>query len=237
MGRMENTIMRLTDKKLLTKGFVLAAGLTATLLLSACARSTGSGTAGAGSAGGSNASGTVNAPAGNAGQGENAGQNDSAGQGSGNTAGQAAGTGEAASVGENGGFGNDGAPSLSPELNQDANSGQEVGAEDTYDAANQAGDAPVDTAALADDGWNGTFAGSAGETLTINVDGDSSLSFSFAVSGISGSADYAGDEATFAGDDGNVVIFENLGGSVEVSVVDESGAQQPSAISGSYLRQ
>ncbi len=223
--------MRLTDKKLLTKGFVLAAGLTAMLLLSACARSTGSGTAGAGSAGGSNASGTVNAPAGNA------GQNDSAGQGSGNAAGQAAGSGDAATAGENGGFGNDGAPSLSPELNQDANGGQEVGAEDTYDAANQAGDAPVDTASLEDDGWNGTFAGSAGETLTINVDGDSSLSFSFAVSGISGSADYAGDEATFAGDDGNVVIFENLGGSVEVSVVNESGAQEPSAISGSYLRQ
>lgn len=211
------------------KKIMMAIGvcLGAAVVLAACARSDGQSSAGSGAAATGNGSGTVS------------GQDAGAGTGAG------AGTVDAA-AGTGGEVGNDGAPSL--DMVDSSGTGQEAGGENggdtqevspdtTYDAVNQAGDEPVDTAGLDEEGWDGTFANASGETLTVTTDGEYSLSFSFAQSGLSGSASVQENQASFSGDDGVTVYLENLGGSVEVSVINAEGTEEASAISGSYMRQ
>ena len=113
----------------------------------------------------------------------------------------------------------------------------EVSPEDTYDAMNQSGDESYQMAEAGEEGWDGSFVNGDGETLTITQSDEQTISFSFAVSGISGSASINGDEAFYNGDDGTNVVFENAGGSMEVSVTDSEGQSISATISGSFMRQ
>lgn len=188
--------------------------------------------AGSGSSGGQNtSSGTVSGQnaAGDAGSMDGIGNDGAASL-------PADGAGAGAAEGQDGsmdGIGNDGAPSLGY---AEGDGAAEVSPEDTYDAMNQSGDA-YQMAEAGEEGWDGSFASGEGETLTVSQIDDQTISFSFAVSGISGSASIDGDEAYYNGDDGTTVVFENAGGSMEVSVTDSEGQSISATISGSFMRQ
>ena len=190
-----------------------------------------------------------------AGSGSSGGQNTSSGTVSGQTTGGEAGSMDAigndgapslsadsvgdagAAAGQDGSMdeiGNDGAPSLD---NAGGDPVAEVSPEDTYDAMNQSGDESYQMAEAGEEGWDGSFVNGDGETLTITQSDEQTISFSFAVSGISGSASIDGDEAFYNGDDGTNVVFENAGGSMEVSVTDSEGQSISATISGSFMRQ
>ena len=110
-----------------------------------------------------------------------------------------------------------------------------VSPEDTFDAMNQSGEG--EATASAGINWQGTYSSDSGETLTITVSDEHTIAFSFAVSGISGTADKDGNEAIYNGDDNVQVIFEHFDSSLSVTVLNPEGGVEESTVSGSYSRQ
>ncbi len=109
-----------------------------------------------------------------------------------------------------------------------------VEAENTYDAQNQAGEPIVEDDNDADS-WEGTYNGENDEQLLIHDQTESGFYFSFAVCGISGWAEAAGNEATYAGDDSNNIVFQYAGDTVFVSVTNTDGNDTSEAVmAGTY---
>ena len=69
--------------------------------------------------------------------------------------------------------------------------------------------------------WSGSYTSDEGETLTLTAIDAASISFAFANSGISGTAELDGSQAVYHGDDHHVVVFEYVEGAINVSVLSE----------------
>ena len=111
----------------------------------------------------------------------------------------------------------------------------------TYDIDNQSGDpAPAAGSGVTSSasGWDGVYVSGAGETLTMETADEWTLRFSFAVSGISGTADVEGSEAGYQGDDAMDVTCTLLGDTIQVSVTNaETGEIEETTVTGEYRRQ
>ncbi len=86
------------------------------------------------------------------------------------------------------------------------------------------------------DSWSGTYTTDT-ETLTVNLIDAETISFSFAQSGISGTAQVSGTQAVYKGDDHHDVVF-NLNGTVlNVAVSSEEDFDASgSPLNGSFIR-
>lgn len=115
------------------------------------------------------------------------------------------------------------------------NSQDVVSADDTYDAANQSGDGP-DHAPLRVN-WEGTYNSLSGETVTITQADEHTINFSFAVSGISGTADVEGNQAVYSGDDQMQVYFDHYDTSMEIYALNTEGQVEETTFSGTFSRQ
>ncbi len=94
-----------------------------------------------------------------------------------------------------------------------------------------------EAAALDSTAWGGTYATDQ-ETLTITAGDDTSFSFSFANSVISGTATVNGSTAVYSGDDGHTINFAWYGTTIEVSVDNEDGNDTSASIlNGTFVRQ
>jgi len=237
------------------KNKIIAIGMSVAVMftLGACARSGNQAGAGSGASGtaGSTSAGSVSGQDAGA---ENSGSGQIGNDGAASLDQGAIGNDGAASL-DQGAIGNDGAASLDQGAigNDGAASldgSAEQGAEDsgtageaqvepdaTYDALNQSGDTGAQTGDVIDGTWDGSFASDAGETLITSQTDESTLTFSFGQSEISGSAAINGEEAVYNGDDGNIVVFKNSGDSMVVSVTDADGTAIEAVISGIFSRE
>lgn len=135
--------------------------------------------------------------------------------------------------------------------------GDEIDANATFDAQNQADaeggddDAEADPAdadeqngdndSLSETGWTGTFYNDATEeTLTVSNATDEAIEFAFAVSGIAGSAQRSGDTASYNGDDNFVISFALSGDQIQVSLSNTEDETETdgggSPLIGTYVR-
>lgn len=109
--------------------------------------------------------------------------------------------------------------------------GDIIADEDADAADNSGADAPVQ------DSWSGSYIGD-DETVSIALLDSSALSFSFAQSGISGTASVNGLQAVYNGDDHYVVVFNLNGDILEVSVSNEEDYDaSESPLNGTYLKE
>ena len=187
--------------------------------LCACGKKTSEG----GQAGSPAAGGSGTAAQGSASQGssQNASQDTSQNDNSGSAGSTSAGSADASAV--------------SGGSQADAGDGQSADAGATYDELNQSGENGSDGTTSSP--WDGTFAGSDGDMLSISTVDEHTLSFSFSASGIGGSADVEGNQAVYIGDDGNQVVFDLSGNSITVSVLNEEGQPEEAAFGGTYTLQ
>lgn len=87
------------------------------------------------------------------------------------------------------------------------------------------------------DAWTGAYVGEE-ETVSIALLDESSLSFSFAQSGISGTASVNGMQAVYNGDDHYVVVFNLNGDVLDVSVSNEEDYDaSESPLIGTYVKE
>lgn len=119
-------------------------------------------------------------------------------------------------------------------VSDDGPSGEIIPDEDAAAADNDA--AGSDSANTADS-WSGSYVGDA-ETVSIALLNETTISFAFAQSGISGTAAVNGMQAVYNGDDHYVVVF-NLNGSIlEVSVSNEEDYDaSASPLNGTYMKE
>ena len=116
-------------------------------------------------------------------------------------------------------------------------------AQNTYDVINQSGDLPDPAAAaeatdIAGGQWDGTFSCDSGESVSIETADEYSISFTFAQSGLYGTAEKEGDSALFHGEDNNNIVFELSGDMLYVSITNDNGDPTgDSPLAGSYSRQ
>lgn len=108
-----------------------------------------------------------------------------------------------------------------------------------YDSADQTGGPPAgDSASQAKqdrDLLTGNFRkGDGSEAVTLSLDTDTALSFSFEVCGIHGTASVAGNTATYQGDDDYSITFSVSDDQLTVSVGGDDAASSP--INGLYVR-
>ena len=117
--------------------------------------------------------------------------------------------------------------------------GDDIAAGDTWDSQTQAGpEVNMDEPDAAEGDWTGTWEGESGEVLTISSFDGSSISFSFAESGISSTAEVTGNEAVYHGDDNVDVVFDYFGDSISIGVVSQQDYDMSSSpINGTYSRQ
>lgn len=162
-------------------------------------------------------------------------QNSDAGSGSGS--GQAANAGTAASSQADG----NSAGSQSSGSSEDSLTGDQ--AEDSLGAAEEDVLSDVKEIAGEDSGrdaaasdiWSGTYT-TGEETVTVRLSDANTISFSFAQSGISGTAEVNGTQAVFKGDDYHVVVFNMADGVLEVSVSSEEDYDTASSpLNGTYI--
>ena len=86
--------------------------------------------------------------------------------------------------------------------------------------------------------WSGSYTSDEGETLTLTAIDAASISFAFANSGISGTAELDGSQAVYHGDDHHVVVFEYVEGAINVSVLSEEDYDtSESPLNGLYVSQ
>lgn len=213
---------------------VAAAALAGMLVLTACSSGGDTG-AGAGTTSGANGSGT----AGNTGTDP---QNVNGTQVSQGSPAEGSGT-DASAAGEQGG-------NTSGEVQQGGNSSGEVqqgadasGADGQEDQGDVLSDVPAvgdleDGSTPSEDGWSGTYVGD-GETVTVTKLDDGAISFSFAQSGISGTAAISnGYQAVYNGDDHHVVVFNINGTVLDVSVSSEEDYDaSASPLNGTYVKE
>ena len=94
----------------------------------------------------------------------------------------------------------------------------------------------AEAANAAQDIWSGNYS-SAAESVTITLNDDGTFAFSFAQSGIYGTAEVNGTQAVYHGDDYHVVVFNVNGDTVEISVSSEEDFDaSASPLNGSYTR-
>lgn len=88
----------------------------------------------------------------------------------------------------------------------------------------------------ADDVWSGTYV-SDSESVSVTLVNDETISFSFAQSGISGTASVNGSQAVFNGDDYHVVVFSLNGTVLNIAVSSEEDFDASgSPLNGTYVR-
>ena len=91
--------------------------------------------------------------------------------------------------------------------------------------------------ASSSDGWTGAYAGNE-ESVSIALLDESTISFSFAQSGISGTASVNGMQAVYNGDDHYVVVFNKNGDVLDVSVANEEDYDaSESPLNGTYTKE
>ena len=91
--------------------------------------------------------------------------------------------------------------------------------------------------AVPGDEWSGVYVADQ-ETVTITLTDPENISFSFAQSGISGTAAVDGYQAVFRGDDYHVVVFNIHSGLLDVSVSSEEDYDaSASPLIGTYTKQ
>lgn len=89
----------------------------------------------------------------------------------------------------------------------------------------------------ADDVWSGQYI-SDDESVTVTLLNDETISFSFAQSGISGTAAIDGAQAVFKGDDYHVVVFSLSDTILNIAVSSEEDFDtSESPLNGTYVRQ
>ena len=116
----------------------------------------------------------------------------------------------------------------------------------TYDEQNQNGEEPSSSVYDADaeesssenlgaDEFTGSFSKQDdSESVTLSFDNDTSLTFSFAVCGIHGTAQVTGRSAVYTGDDDYTITFAVSGDILTVTVGGQDA--EASAINGTYYR-
>ena len=103
------------------------------------------------------------------------------------------------------------------------------------DAQGTAGNGSGSTQEAVADQWEGTYV-SEEERVTVKKADEDTISFSFAQSGISGTADIEQNQAVFKGDDYHVVIFSLNGTVLTVSVTSEEDFDaSDSPLNGTYI--
>ncbi len=126
------------------------------------------------------------------------------------------------------------------EENYEADDPDGTGGEDEGDAADDdsaegivEGESPSGEAAAS---WSGSYLCDSGEALQVQASEDgTTLQFSFAAAGISGSAELSGDQAVYHGDDQVDVIFTLQGGGINVSAQSqEDYGEITTVVSGFY---
>ncbi len=216
------------------KALIIAAALAGMLILTACGTDenggSGSGTAAGGGTSGTQAvSGTQvvqgdgGAGTGTSGQDQQGGSVSGEGQQSGGTSGQ--------DQQSPGGSGED-------QQNAGDSSQEQQGGEDQEDVLSDVPSVDEDEdSAAAEDIWSGTYVGD-GETVTVTKLGEDAISFSFAQSGISGTAAVNGYQAVYNGDDHHVVVFNISGTVLDVSVSSEEDYDaSASPLNGTYVKE
>lgn len=103
------------------------------------------------------------------------------------------------------------------------------------DAQGTAGNGTGSTQGTVADQWEGTYV-SEEERVTVKKADEDTISFSFAQSGISGTADIEQNQAVFKGDDYHVVVFSLNGTVLTVSVSSEEDFDaSDSPLNGTYI--
>lgn len=98
-------------------------------------------------------------------------------------------------------------------------------------------DATENDTSAQDDEWSGTYIADE-ETVTITMLDEETISFSFAQSGISGTAAVDGYQAVYNGDDHHVVVFNLNDNMVDVSVSSEEDFDASgSPLIGHYVKE
>lgn len=88
---------------------------------------------------------------------------------------------------------------------------------------------------VAEDIWSGTYAGEQ-ESITIALNEDGTISFSFAQSGISGIAEVDGYQAIYNGDDDHILTFSMGQGVLNITVSHAEGYDtSASPLNGTYV--
>lgn len=89
---------------------------------------------------------------------------------------------------------------------------------------------------MEEDPWSGSYSGD-GESVTIVLDGEDTISFSFAQAGISGTAQVKGMQAVYNGDDHHVIVFDLNDTVLTVAVSSEEDFDaSDSPLNGTYIR-
>lgn len=84
--------------------------------------------------------------------------------------------------------------------------------------------------------WSGSYE-DADESVSVQLLQDGNISFSFAQSGIGGTAEVNGTQAVFHGDDYHVVVFNINGDTLDISVSSEEDYDtSASPLNGTYTR-
>lgn len=124
-------------------------------------------------------------------------------------------------------------------VTQDPVSGEEPAGEIIPDEDANAAENDVSGANDMDvsDGWTGSYAGD-DESVSIALLDEATISFSFAQSGISGTAAVNGMQAVYNGDDHYVVVFNMNGDVLDVSVSNEEDYDaSESPLNGTYVKE
>lgn len=86
-----------------------------------------------------------------------------------------------------------------------------------------------------EDIWTGSYLGDE-ESVTLKLNDDGTISFSFAQSGISGTAEVNGQEAVYSGDDDHILTFTMGKGMLSVAVSHAEGYDTSSSpLNGTYV--
>lgn len=89
----------------------------------------------------------------------------------------------------------------------------------------------------AQDGWTGAYIGSE-ESVNISLLNETTISFAFAQSGISGTASVNGQQAVYNGDDSYVIVFNLSGTVLDISVSNEEDYDaSESPLIGTYTKE
>lgn len=134
------------------------------------------------------------------------------------------------------GNGSDGTTAAPPAAGEPVEDGGPVGDVISDEDAQAADNDGLEDEDGQEDIWSGSYS-SDQESVTISKIDDSTISFSFAQSGISGTAQVNGTQAVYKGDDHYVVVFNISDGVVDITVSSEEDFDATgSPLIGTYIR-
>lgn len=88
---------------------------------------------------------------------------------------------------------------------------------------------------IQEDIWTGSYTGDQ-EDVTLKMNDDGSLTFTFAQSGISGTAQINGSEAVYSGDDDHILTFQKEEGLLKITVSHADGYDtSESPLNGTFI--